>query len=254
MPTTRRELLKLATAAAASGALSQSAIAQGSSRNQIKVVAFDGFGVFDPRSIAALAEELFPGKGMELNNLWRTRQFEYTWLRVVTERYADFWRVTDDALVFAAKMLKLDLTPEKRSRLMEAFLHMKPWPHAQEGLQALRDAGLRLAFLSNFTVPMLQANAKNAGLDGLFDKLLSTDAMKTYKPSPHAYQMAMDAFRVARENVLFVAFGGWDASGAKSFGYKTFWLNPANLPVEELAEVPDAIAPTFPELVKFAQA
>ena len=47
---------------------------------------------------------MFPGKGAELSNAWRTRQFEYTWLRTMSGRYADFWHVTEEALIFAAKL------------------------------------------------------------------------------------------------------------------------------------------------------
>src|SRR5215813_8069426 len=77
--------------------------ASGAPRTGIKAIAFDAFPILDPRPIFALAETLYPGKGSELSNLWRTRQFEYTWLRTLSQRYADFWQVTEAALVFAAK-------------------------------------------------------------------------------------------------------------------------------------------------------
>src|SRR5437763_745094 len=73
----------------------------------IKAVAFDAFPIFDPRPVFALAEEIFPGKGADLSNAWRTRQFEYTWLRSTGRHYADFWKVTEDALVFAANTLQI---------------------------------------------------------------------------------------------------------------------------------------------------
>lgn len=71
-----------------------------------KLTHFDAFPVFDPRPIAVLAEKLYTGNGAALTNLWRTRQFEYTWLRTISSRYADFMRVTEDALVFATRALK----------------------------------------------------------------------------------------------------------------------------------------------------
>jgi 2-haloacid dehalogenase len=71
----------------------------------VRAVAFDAFPIFDPRPVSSLAEEFFPGKGAELSNAWRTRQFEYTWLRTVAGRYADFWQVTEEALTFAARAL-----------------------------------------------------------------------------------------------------------------------------------------------------
>jgi 2-haloacid dehalogenase len=93
-----------------------------------KAIAFDGFVIFDPKSIAVLAESLFPGKGAELINTWRLRQFEYSWLRNSMLRYADFWTVTSEALVFAARLAKLDLSKEKRDQLMNGFQEMKAYP------------------------------------------------------------------------------------------------------------------------------
>ncbi len=221
---------------------------------KIKGIAFDAFPIFDPRPVFALAEQLFPGKGAELSNAWRTRQFEYQWLRALSNHYADFWQATEDALVFSCEMLKLDLTPDKRKQLMDAYLELKAWPDAVPALQALKSAGFRLAFLSNATPKILDACIKNSGLVGVVEHVLSTDKIKTYKPDPRAYQMAIDEFNLKREEILFVPFAGWDAAGAKSFGYTTFWVNRLNLPVEQLGVVPDAIGRNLVDLVNFANA
>src|ERR1700722_10826220 len=84
---------------------------------KIRAIAFDGFPVLDPRPVFALVNELYPEKGGELVNTWRTRQFEYTWLRTMSRNYADFRQVTADALVFAAKSLEVRLPPDNRERL-----------------------------------------------------------------------------------------------------------------------------------------
>ena len=60
------------------------------SRRTIKAVAFDAFPILDPRPVFALVNELYPEKGVELSNVWRTRQFEYTWLRTMSRRYSDW--------------------------------------------------------------------------------------------------------------------------------------------------------------------
>jgi len=219
----------------------------------IKAIAFDAFAIFDPRPVFALAEKLFPGKGTELSTVWRTRQFEYTWLRTISRTYADFWKVTEDALVFAAKMVKINVSLEQRQELMEAYLQLKAYPDVLPALNSLRDAGLRLAFLTNMSPKMLDAAAKNSGLDTMFDHALSTDAVKTYKPDPIAYQMGIDAFGLDRGEIVFVAFGGWDAAGAKRFGYPTFWVNRLGLPAEELDILSDASGATLTELVDFVK-
>ena len=116
MELNRRQFVNLATGSVASCLLGGIVPTVGNSDPPIKAIAFDGFTTFDPRSVFALAEQLFPGRGPELSNAWRTRQFEYTWLRTVCGHYADFWKVTEDALVFATNMLKLELGLEKRFR------------------------------------------------------------------------------------------------------------------------------------------
>lgn len=220
-------------------------------RARLRAIAFDAFPIFDPRPIFALAEELFPGRGVELSQAWRTRQFEYTWLRTVAGCYADFWQVTEDALVFAARDLKLDLDLQWRTRLMGAYLELKVWPDVPQALKSLKAAGIRLAFLSNFSSRMLEAGIKNSGLDGLFEQLLTTDTVKQFKPAPRAYQMAVDALGLKREAIAFAAFAGWDAAGAKWFGFPTVWVNRLNSAIEGLNVSPDLTCADLSGLVAF---
>jgi 2-haloacid dehalogenase len=63
--------------------------------------------------------------------------------------------------------------------------------------------------------------------------------VKAFKPDPRAYQMGVNAFKLKREEIVFAAFAGWDAAGAKSFGYPTFWLNRQNAWGEQLGFPPD---------------
>jgi 2-haloacid dehalogenase len=254
MPLDRREFLHLAAGSVASSVLLSTPVAQAVTQPRFKAIAFDAFPIFDPRPVFGLAETLFPGKGADLSNAWRTRQFEYQWLRALSGQYADFWQTTEDGLVFAAKLLQLELTPDKRAQLMQAYLRLKAWPDVLSALSALKEAGIRLAFLSNMTAKMLDAGIKNAGLDGVFEHVLSTDQVRAYKPDPRAYQMAIHAFKLQREEILFAAFAGWDAAGAKWFGYPTFWVNRLNLPVEELGVTPDAMGRDLTALVNFVKA
>jgi 2-haloacid dehalogenase len=98
---------------------------------------------------------------------------------------------------------------------------------------------------------MLRANAENAGLTELFDVLLSTDANRTYKPDPRAYQLGVAWLRVPKREIVFVAFGGWDAAGAKSFGYPTVWVNRFKQPAEELGVRPDVTVTDLDGLLDF---
>jgi 2-haloacid dehalogenase len=250
MPMNRRQFL---IAAAGSIAVSVPAVNSAQSQNERRynAVAFDAFVIFDPRPIFALAAELIPEKGEDFVGLWRTRQFEYMWLRTLSGRYADFPTATRDALVFAARTLKVDLAASTKQRLLDGYFQLKAWPDVVPALRRLKDAGLRLGFLSNFSDGMLAANLESAELKGYFEQSLSTDRVKAFKPDPRAYRMGVDAFGLAPGEIVFAAFAGWDAAGAKSFGYPTFWVNRQNSVEEQLDVHPDA-AGGIDELVKFA--
>jgi len=146
------------------------------------------------------------------------------------------------------------LRPEVRAKLMEAYLQLKPWPDSVAALKIMAAAGIRLAYVSNLTVAMLKTNSENAGIAELFEGVLSTDAVNAFKPDPRAYRMIETAFKVPRESIVFAAFGGWDAAGAKSFGLNTFWVNRLDAPLEELGVKPDAVGATLTELAKYVTA
>ncbi|WP_406694601.1 haloacid dehalogenase type II [Singulisphaera sp. Ch08] len=226
------------------------ALAQESPPPRFKAVAFDYFVIFNANSIIPAAEKAFPGKGPEFTRAWRAKQFEYGFLRSITGRHADFFKVTEDALVYAAEAMKLELTPEKRKSLLDAYLTLKPWPDAVDALRKLRAAGVRVITIANFSPRMLKANAENAGIADLFDELLSTQANGTYKPDPRAYALGMEHLKLKKEEIVFAAFGGWDAYGAKSFGYTTYWVNRFHLPMEELGIEPDGTSDNLEGLLK----
>jgi 2-haloacid dehalogenase len=235
----------------AAGLTSAARYARPAPNRMPSAVVFDGFPIIDARPVAARAEEIFPGYGAKLMDTWRTRQFEYTWLRTVARKYSDFWNVSQDALVFAARSLGLDLNSILRTRLMGAYLELSAWSDVRSALEQLRSAGIRIAFLSDFTARMLDAALENSKLAHFFEPHLSTDRVRAFKPDARAYAMALDAFSTTRDDIVFCAGAGWDAAGAKYFGYRTFWLNRQELPAEELGAAPDAVGGGMAELLSF---
>ena len=135
---------------------------------------------------------------------------------------------------------------------MNAYLELKAWPDVPQALKSLKAAGIRLAFLSNFSRRMLEAGIRNSGLDGMFEQVLTTDEVKQFKPALRAYQMAVDALGLSREAIVFAAFAGWDAAGAKWFGFPTVWVNRMNSTTEELSVFPDLTCSDLTGLVGFA--
>ena len=214
-------------------------------------VAFDYFVLFNPDSVMAAVERSAPGRGREFTNLWRTRQFEYSWLRSITGRYVDFLDITKDALVYTANAMHVEMTAAARQQLLEAYLRLTPWPDTADALRRLRDADVRVITIANFSPTMLRSNAERAGLMPLFDALVSTDANHTYKPDPRSYQLGVDRLKLEKREIVFAAFGGWDVAGAKSFGYPTVWVNRFSQPHEELGVRPDRTVTDLNGLLDF---
>ena len=199
---------------------------------------FDAYGtLFDVHSVIALCDELWPGRGTQLSQLWRTKQLEYTWLRSLMGRYEDFARVTDAGLCYACAALKLPYDDAKRDRLMQAYLHLGTFPEVKETLRKLD--GIKLAILSNGAPAMLRDVVSNSGLAALIPDVLSVDELKIYKPTPQVYQLAVDRLGAPAQAIGFVSSNGWDAAGAKSFGFRTFWVNRAGAPLDGLGFAPD---------------
>ncbi|MBX3676742.1 MAG: haloacid dehalogenase type II [Rhodocyclaceae bacterium] len=207
----------------------------------IRAIAFDAYGtLFDVYSVGALAEQLFPGKGAELAAQWRDTQIGYTRVRTLSDRYIPFWELTQDALIFSARKLGLDLTDDARKRLMSQYACLSAFPENLGALKELKKMGVQLAILSNGTPDMLDIAVKSAGMSGLFDHLLSVESVKKYKTAPEAYQLGPDAFKLPTREILFVSSNCWDALGATWFGYTTFWINRSGQPLEELGVTPTA--------------
>jgi len=218
---------------------------------RFKAVAFDYFVLFDASSVTPEVEKVFPGKGVEFTKMWRSKMFEYGFLRSITNRQDDFFKVTGDALVYTAKAMQLELTPATKQQLMNAYLHLKPWPDTVASLRKLKASGVRIITIANFSPEMLKANADAAGITDLFDELLSTETNGSYKPEPRAYALGMQHLNLKKEEIVFAAFGGWDAYGARNFGYPTYWVNRFKLPTEELGIQADQTSNDLQGLLEF---
>ena len=129
----------------------------------VRACVFDAYGtLFDFASAAARCEDLPAEKRAPLTALWRDKQLQYTWLRTLQNRYADFWQITGDALDFALESLGLE-APNLRERLMDLYLGLEPFPEVPEVLGALRTRGLQTAILSNGSPAMLEALVRAPG-------------------------------------------------------------------------------------------
>lgn len=189
----------------------------------IKAIVFDAYGtLYDVQSVAAITEETFPGYGDIITQIWRIKQLEYSWLRSLMGRYADFSTITRESLAYTLRCLGLTHDVATFDRIMAKYLHLDLYPDANAALAAMRDR--KLAILSNGSSDMLNALVRNSGLDRILDATISIDAKRMFKPHPDAYSLIEDRLGTVPADVLFVSSNPWDVCGAKAYGLTVAWI------------------------------
>jgi 2-haloacid dehalogenase len=214
----------------------------------VKACVFDAYGtLFDFASAAKGCRDVL-GDGIDkLTALWRDKQPQYTWLRALQGRHADFWQVTGDALDFALETLAID-KPGLRDRLMGLYLTLDTFPEVPDVLRQLKKTGLRTAILSNGSPKMLDAVIRASGLNTLLDAVLSVEEVGVYKPHPKVYELAVDRLGIPAGAIAFQSSNAWDAYAASAFGMQVVWCNRYGQRPERLPGAPDRSVRSLAEL------
>jgi len=217
--------------------------------HDVAALVFDAYGtLFDVHSVTRRAQALHPGRGAQLSSAWRTKQLEYSWLRTLMDRYEDFDRVTRAALEWALESLGLPVEQAACEALIAEYRRLEPFPEVRAALSRLAQSR-PLAILSNGHPGMLEALVDHNGMRPLFrGGILSVDAVQRFKPEPSVYRIAEEALGMPRSTVGFVSSNGWDAAGAKAFGFRVFWLNRGGAPQEKLGAPPDVVLESLAQL------
>ena len=164
---------------------------------------------------------------------------------VLMRRYAPFSTVTREALAYSCETLGLELTAERMEALMSEYNMLALFPDVEHTLKKLQ--GRRLAILSNGSPDMLQPLVAHSGL--ALDAVLSVDEVKIFKPAQEVYELAVRRLGVAQDKVGFVSSNFWDAIGARSYGFRVFWINRAGRAVDRTGLRPDRILKSLDEIL-----
>jgi 2-haloacid dehalogenase len=223
-------------------------MSDGAGLGGVRACVFDAYGtLFDFASAARRCTDVLGERAAGLAALWRDKQLQYTWLRSLQNRHADFWAVTGEALDYALETLGIG-DAALRERLMNLYLELDPFPEVPAMLKAVRAAGYRTAILSNGSPPMLASLVGKSGLATEFDSILSVEEVGVYKPHPSVYQLAVDRLAVPKEAIAFSSSNGWDAYGASAFGMRVVWCNRYGQRRERLPGQPDFEVRSLAEL------
>ncbi|NIS51803.1 MAG: haloacid dehalogenase type II [Phycisphaerae bacterium] len=214
----------------------------------INACVFDAYGtLFDVHSAVGKYIERLGDVSEQVSNIWRTKQLEYTWLRSLMKKHADFWQVTQDALDYALAVFNI-MDKQLRNDLINAYLELDCYPEVPDTLQKLKDSGQQIAILSNGSPAMLEAVVKSSGLEDLVKIILSVEMVGIFKPDPAVYQLAVDQLGVTAAEIVFMSSNAWDAVGATAFGLRVAWINRFSQHPERLPFQPDIEIKTLDQL------
>jgi 2-haloacid dehalogenase len=179
---------------------------------------------------------------------WFSQLLQSALVATVTGAYSDFGTIGSSALQMTAARRGVDLSDEDRQRILGGMRELPPHPEVAESLSRLRDAGLRLATLTNSTQQVAEAQLNNAGLADSFEQSLSADAVRRLKPASEPYRMAADSLEVEVEEVRLIAAHAWDVMGAMRAGCAAAFVARPGMVLDPLAEPPDVVGADLSEV------
>lgn len=133
----------------------------------------------------------------------------------------------------AATLLDAALVPVQLTRpyedaktyLLDSFARVPLHPDVAPGVRDLSVAGVRLVALTNGAAATADALFEAAGIDGLFEQVLSVEDAPAWKPGADSYRWAAQQCDVAPPDLMLVAVHPWDIHGASRAGLRTAWVN-----------------------------
>jgi 2-haloacid dehalogenase len=213
------------------------------------VYAFDAYGtLFDVHAAVRRHAAAVGPDAARLSEIWRAKQLEYMWVRTLSRRYRDFWTLTEQALDFAFASVP-SANRASRADLLDAYRRLDCYPEAPHVIAALKADGKHVAILSNGSPTILSEAVTAAGLDGLFNAVISVDEVGVYKTDRRVYELVTSRFHVEPAAVSFQSSNRWDIAGATAYGFRTVWINRTGAPDEYADLPPAAVLPSLEGLL-----
>jgi 2-haloacid dehalogenase len=182
-----------------------------------RVIVFDVIGtLLDLRALDPHFERFFGEAAVRRE--WFMQTLQLAMAAVLTNSYEDFGVQADTGLEITARRYKVSMLGEEKNMILKTLRKLRPYPEVAQSLQRLREAGLRLATLTNSTSQTVEAQLTYAGLREHFEQVISADEITCFKPAPEVYQLAARRLGVEPGQMRLVAAHDWDVTGALRAG------------------------------------
>ena len=182
-----------------------------------RVIVFDLIGtLLDLRALDSHFERFFGDAAVRKE--WFMQTIQLALAATLTNAYEDFGVQADTGLEITARHYKVSMLGEEKNLILNTLRKLRPYPEVAQSLQRLRDAGLRLATLTNSTAQAVEAQLNYAGLRDYFEQVISADEIQCFKPAPEVYHLAARRLSVEPSEMRMVAAHHWDVTGALRAG------------------------------------
>ncbi len=214
---------------------------------QHKIILFDVNGtLLDTHALEPELKKIF-GESVSVRE-WFLEVLQHTLVMNEVDEYRPLSEIAEAVLRMTAAGQGQQLQPDEMESVLKKFTSLPPYADVKVALQRLQDSGMRLATLTNSSERSQEQQLQNAGLTGYFEKTLSVDMVRRFKPDLRVYHAAANALNARPEDILMVAAHGWDIFGAKKAGCSGALVMRPGKAVFPLGPQPEFIAANLIEL------
>ena len=211
------------------------------------VIVFDLNGtLLDTEALAPAIRRIF-GRKLPVDT-WFTKVLLYSMATSLAGDYRPFGELAVAVLEMSAAAKGVQLREADIAKVKSGMKQLPAFPEVKKALRRLRDAGFRLAVLTNSAKGSLEEQLHHAGLAEYFEQAFSVDTVRRYKPARDTYRAAAYLLGVDLHAVLMVAAHPWDLLGATRAGCRTAFLARPGKALFPDAPVPDYTAGNLQEL------
>jgi|1185.fasta_scaffold00695_3 2-haloacid dehalogenase len=211
----------------------------------LRAVAFDSIGTC--LSLEPLRPRLV-GLGLQASDLelWFARSLRDGFACECAGRFLEFKIVLASTL--RSLLIERGLPDDQRriDAVVDGFSELPVHPDVAAAFELVREAGLKLAILTNGSAQATRQAFARADLKA--DEIVSVDEVRHFKPANEVYLHAARKLSVRPGRLALVAAHSWDVHGARRAGLEAVFVRRDEAPSTALLE--DGVSGTLPEAVE----
>ena len=158
-------------------------------------------------------------------NLFFNRLITASHVSSFTGTYLGFTALQKASLKATCEVFGKPFSDESFERMKTAMGNMAAHGEVPAALDELRKRGWKLCAFSNSTLAALTTGLERAGIADKYDKILSVDGNRAFKPLHSTYQYAMSEIQAKPADCLMVSCHDWDLAGGMAVGLRAVYIH-----------------------------